>query len=112
MRSLYGEKNQEISGTSVLNDIIGSLIRQEQRSGNENVSPKYNLALSQVFREFSILFTLSNKGELSCKWMGANGTRNGSLISRCFVEYGKKCTEIRATRAARLFLLFLNFVFH
>ena len=29
--------------------------------------------LSQVFRDYSTLFTLYNTGELSCTWMGANG---------------------------------------
>ena len=56
--------------------------------GNENVSPKYNLALSQVFPDYSVLFTLYSTGELSCDWMGTNGfkvkTENDCLIcSRC-----------------------------
>ena len=27
----------------------------------------------QVFRDYSVLFTLYNTGELSCNWMGTNG---------------------------------------
>ena len=37
--------------------------------GNKNVIPKYNLALSQVFRDYSPLFTLYNIGELCCNWV-------------------------------------------
>ena len=55
--------------------------------GNENVSPKYNLALSQVFPDYSVLFTLYSKGELSCDWMGTNGFKvkreNDCLIVIC-----------------------------
>ena len=43
--------------------------------GNKNVSPKYNLALSQVFRNYIFLFTLYNTVELCCNWMGTNGLR-------------------------------------
>ena len=32
-----------------------------------------NLALSQVNRDYSVLFILYNKGELSCNWTGTNG---------------------------------------
>ena len=39
----------------------------------ENVSPKYNLTLSQVFRDYSVLCTLYNTGELRCNSMGTNG---------------------------------------
>ena len=41
--------------------------------GNEKGGPKYNLALSQVFCDYSVLFTLYNAGELSYNWMGTNG---------------------------------------
>ena len=51
--------------------------------GNENVSPKYNLALSQVFRDYSVLFTLYNTGELSCNWMGTNGFK--VKIENCYM---------------------------
>ena len=47
--------------------------RQQDGYSNENAIPKYNLALSQVFRGYSVLFTLCNTGELSCNWMGTNG---------------------------------------
>ena len=54
--------------------------------GNENVGPKYNLALSQVFRDYFVLFTLYNTGELSCNWMGTNSFKvkieNGCFIGR------------------------------
>ena len=95
--------------------------------GNENVSPKYNLALSQVFRDYSVLFTLYNTGELSCNWMGTNGFKvkieNDCFIvicSRCrqnlkfgdftllhvWCSTAEKCTEIRIARAARVFFFF------
>lgn len=32
-----------------------------------------NLALSQVNRDYSVLFILYNTGELSCNWTGTNG---------------------------------------
>ena len=64
-------------------DFIGSLSKDDGY-GNENVSPKYNLAPSQVFRDYSVMFTLYNASELSCNWMGTNGfkvkTENDCLI--------------------------------
>ena len=55
--------------------------------GNENVITKYDLALSQVFRDYSVLFTLYNTAELSCNWMGTNGfkvkTENEWFIVIC-----------------------------
>ena len=101
--------------------------------GNENVIPKHNLALSQVFRDYSVLFTLYITGEPPCNWMGTNGfkvkTENDCFIvicSRCrqnlkfgdftlllllFVFFflwstAEKGTEIRVSRAARVFFLF------
>ena len=56
--------------------IKGSLSKDDSYGyGYENVIPKYNLALSQVFRDYSVLFTLYNTGELSCNWMGTNGCK-------------------------------------
>ena len=93
--------------------------------GNENVSPKYNLGLSQVFREYSILFIAYNTGELSSNWMGTNRfkvkTEIDFFIIICshsskpkiwkfhvvvFWITAEKCTEIRVARAARAFFLF------
>ena len=104
--------------------IVGSLSKDDGYS-NENVSPKYNLALSQVFHNHSVLFILYNTGELSCNRMGTNGFKVKSendcfivICSRCrqnlkfgdftllFCGLQQKCTEIRAARAARLFFLF------
>ena len=75
---------------------LGSLSKDDGY-GNENVIPKYNLALLQVFRNYSVLFTFNNTGELSCNWMGTNGfkvkTKNDCFIvicSRClqYLKYG------------------------
>ena len=52
--------------------------KQGQRIVNENVTPKYNLALSQVFGDYSVLFTLYNTGELSCNC----GRRGDSWLVR------------------------------
>ena len=57
---------------AVVSKIIGSLSKDDGY-GKENGSPKYNLALSQVFRDYSVLSTLYNAGELSYNWMGTNG---------------------------------------
>ena len=52
--------------------LLGSLSKDDGY-GNENVIPKYNLAQSQDFHDYSVLFTLYNTGELSCNRMGTNG---------------------------------------
>ena len=103
-------------------DILGSLSKDDGY-GNENVSSKYNLALWQVFRDYSVFFTLYNAGALSCNWVGTNGvevkTENDCFIvicSRCLqnLKYGdftllfswstaEKCME---SRAVRVFFLF------
>ena len=53
---------------------IGSF-RKEDSNVSENVTPKYNLALSQVFRDYSVLFSLYNASDLSCYWTGMNGSK-------------------------------------
>ena len=113
----------------VLYHLIGSLSKDDGY-GNENVSPKYNVArLSQVFRDCcSVLFTLYNTGKLSCNWMGTSGFKVKTkkycilvICSRCRqnLKFGdftllfcgstaEKCTEIRVARAARVFFPFLT----
>ena len=110
--------------------IIVWSLSKDDGYGNKNVSPKYNLALSQVFRDYSVLFTLYNTGELSYTWMGTNGFKVKTENDRFIVIYSvymltlsskpkiwwfhvvvlwstaKKCTEIRVARAARAFFLF------
>ena len=61
---------------------------KENGYGKESVIPKYNLALSQVFRNYSVLFTLYNTFELSRNWICTNGFKvkaemNDSLCSHC-----------------------------
>ena len=46
-----------VQNISVTKSAIGSLSKDDGY-GNKNVSPKYNLALSQLFRDYSVLFTL------------------------------------------------------
>ena len=48
---------------------IGKLSK-ENGNGNENVTTKYNLALTQIFRDYSVFFTFYYTGELSWNWMG------------------------------------------
>ena len=62
---------------------------------NKNVTPKYNLAHSQVFREYSVLFTWYNR-ELKharfwdadgyCYWMGTNSSK-AQLENEWFIYY-------------------------
>ena len=40
------------------------------KDGDEKVTSKYNSALSQIFRVYSILFTLYNTGEVASNWIG------------------------------------------
>ena len=42
---------------------------------NENVTPKYHLVLSQIVRDYSVLFTRKQYERLSCNWMGTNGLK-------------------------------------
>ena len=66
--------------------LVGSQLSEDNGDVDENVTPKYNLALSQVFRDYSVLFVLWNTGDLSCNWMGTNGFKlerqkmNGSFL--------------------------------
>ena len=85
-----------LDGSYRTSKLLGSLSKDDGY-GNENVIPKYNLALWQVFRSYSVLFTFYNTGELSCNWMGTNGfkvkTENDCFIvicSRClqYLKYG------------------------
>ena len=64
---------------------IGTLrsLSKDDGYGNENLS------LSQVYRNYSVLFALYNTGELSCYWMDTNGfkvkknDRSIVICSRC-----------------------------
>ena len=58
----------------------------------QNGSPKYNLALSQVFRDYSVLFTLYNTGELFCNWMDTNGFKVRTE-NNCFVVICSRCRQ-------------------
>ena len=74
------------------------------------------LALSQVFRDYSVLFTLKNTGELSRNWITTNGfkvkSENDSFVvigSRCrqnlkFGDFTLLFSEVRQ-RNARKFVL-------
>ena len=121
-----------VQNISVTKSAIGSLSKDDGY-GNKNVSPKYNLALSQLFRDYSVLFTLCNTGELSCNWMGTNGlkvkTENDFFIVICSccrqnLKFGyftllhivlwstaEKCTEIRvASCSTRIFPFLTNHI--
>ena len=102
---------------------LGSLSKEDGYS-NKNGSPKYNFALSQVFRNYSVLFTQHNTvtGELSCNWMGINGfkvkTENGFftvMCSRCrqnlkFGDFRLLFCGVRQ-RNARKFVLHVQHVY-
>ena len=49
-------------------DIVGinRVFKPGQRQRQENITPKYNLALSQVLSNYSVLLTLYNTGEVFC----------------------------------------------
>ena len=66
--------------------------KREEWDKGLNVSPKYNLALWQVFRDYSVLFTLYNTGELSCNWMGANGFK-AKTENDCFIVICSRCRQ-------------------
>ena len=70
---------------------IGSLSKDDAY-GNKNCSPKYNLALSQIFRDYSVLLTLYNTGELSCNWMGTNGFKV-KTENDCFIVIYSRCRK-------------------
>ena len=55
-----------VSQATVFGEMKLGSLSKDDGYGNENVSPKYNFALSQIFGEHSVLFTLYNTGELSC----------------------------------------------
>ena len=100
--------------------LTGSLSKDDGY-GNENVSQKYNLALSQVFRD-AVLFTFYNTGELSCNWVDTNGfkvkTENNFFIvicSRCrqnlkFGDFTLLFCGVRQ-RNARKFVLHVQHVY-
>ena len=71
--------------------VIGSLSKDDGY-GNKNVSPKYNLALSQVFRDYSVLFTLYSTGKLSCNWMSTNGFKV-KTENDCFIVICSRCRQ-------------------
>ena len=70
--------------------LLGRLSGKKQASlsrDNGNGTPKYNLALSQVFRNYPVLITMSNTGDLSYNCRGTNGfkveIRNEWFIFAC-----------------------------
>ena len=75
----------------VISRYEGSLSKDDGY-GNENGSPKYNLAISQVFRDYSVLFNLHNTSELSCNWMGTNGFKD-KTENDCFVFICSRCRQ-------------------
>ena len=62
------------------------ILSKDNGNDNKNVTPKYNLVLSQVFHDYLVLFTLYNTGELSCNWMGTNGFKVKIGNDRLFVK--------------------------
>ena len=63
--------DKERSETVVVTPIEN--LRSYQGNCNENVTLKLNFALSQVFCDYSMLFTLYKIGELHFRWLGTNG---------------------------------------
>ena len=63
----------------------GTLSNHEGGFGNYSATSKHNLALSYVFRDYSILFTLFNIGEVSCSWteLKITNDRLAVVCSRC-----------------------------